>query len=88
MTNTWSRSSGGDKVAIHDIDTRKEIRSFSVPQATNALAVSADGKQIAVSHKTWREDLLNNPHIRQQQEEPADRTKITSNRCPFTISKR
>jgi WD40 repeat protein len=53
--------SGGDKVAIHDIETRKEIRSFVVPQATNSLAVSADGKLIAVSHKTIQSDLVNNP---------------------------
>jgi WD40 repeat protein len=53
--------SGGDKVAIHDIETRKEIRSFNVPMATNSLAVSADGKYIAVSHKTYKEDLINNP---------------------------
>ena len=53
--------SGGNKVAIHDIETRKELRSFSVPQASNSLAVSADGKFIAVSHKTYMNDLKNNP---------------------------
>jgi hypothetical protein len=53
--------SGGDKVAIHDIETRKEIRSFNVPQATNSVSVSADGKLIAVSHKTYKSDLVKNP---------------------------
>ena len=53
--------SGGDKVAIHDIETRKELRSFVVPQATNSLAVSTDGKYIAVAHKTYMSDLKNNP---------------------------
>jgi len=53
--------SGGDKVAIHEIETRKEIRSFVVPQATNSIAVSADGKLIAVSHKTYKSDLVQNP---------------------------
>lgn len=53
--------SEGNKVAIHDMATRKEIRSFNVPEATNAVAVSADGKYIAVSHKTWMEDLQKNP---------------------------
>jgi hypothetical protein len=53
--------SGGDKVAIHDIETRKELRSFVVPQATNSVAVSADGKLIAVAHKTYMPDLKNNP---------------------------
>jgi len=52
--------SGGDKVAIHDIETRKELRSFHVPDATNAVAVSTDGKKIAVSHKTYMSDLKNN----------------------------
>lgn len=52
---------GGVRVAVHDIATRKEVRSFSVPQATNALAISADGKYIAVSHKTYMEDLKKNP---------------------------
>jgi WD40 repeat protein len=53
--------SGGNKVAIHEIETRKEIRSFSVPEASNSLAVSVDGKYIAVSHKTYLSDLKNNP---------------------------
>lgn len=53
--------SGGDKVAVHDIVTRKELRSFVVPGATNSVAVSADGKYIAVSHKTYMPDLKNNP---------------------------
>ncbi len=53
--------SGGDKVAVHDIETRKELRSFVVPQATNSLAVSTDGKHIAVAHKTYMSDLKNNP---------------------------
>lgn len=52
---------GNDKVAIHDIETKKELRSFTVPQATNSVAVSADGKLIAVSHKTYISDLKNNP---------------------------
>jgi len=53
--------SGGDNVAIHDIETRKEIRSFNVPDATNSVAVSPDGTKIAVSHKTYMSDLKNNP---------------------------
>ena len=53
--------SGGDKVAIHEIETRKELRSFIVPQATNSVAVSADGKLIAVSHKTSKAELVKNP---------------------------
>jgi hypothetical protein len=53
--------SGGDKVAIHDIETRKELRSFVVPDATNSVAVSADQKYIAVAHKTYMSDLKNNP---------------------------
>lgn len=53
--------SGGDKVAIHDIETRKELRSFVVPEATNSVAVSADGKLIAVAHKTYKSDLVKNP---------------------------
>jgi WD40 repeat protein len=53
--------SGGDKVAVHDIETRRELRSFVVPQATNSVAVSADGKLIAVSHKTYKNDLVTNP---------------------------
>lgn len=53
--------SGAGKVAFHDIATRKELRSFDVPQATNAVAVSADGKLIAVSHKTYAEELKKDP---------------------------
>lgn len=53
--------SGGDKVAFHDIQSRKELRSFNVPGATNSVAVSADEKYIAVAHKTYMSDLKNNP---------------------------
>jgi WD40 repeat protein len=53
--------SGGDRVAIHDIETRKELRSFVVPAATNSVAVSADGKLIAVAHAPYKKDLVNNP---------------------------
>jgi len=53
--------SEGDKVGIHEIESRKEIRSFFVPQATNSLAVSTDGKLIAVSHNTYKSDLITNP---------------------------
>ena len=53
--------SEGDKVGIHEIETRKEIRTFVVPQATNSIAISADGKLIAVSHKTYKQDLVKNP---------------------------
>jgi hypothetical protein len=53
--------SEGNKVGIHEIETRKETRSFVVLQATNSLAISADGKLIAVSHSTYKSDLVNNP---------------------------
>lgn len=53
--------SEGNKVGIHEIESRKEVRTFSVPEATNSLAVRADGKLIAVSHKTYKTDLVNNP---------------------------
>jgi len=53
--------SGGDKVAIHEIESRKELRSFVVPDASNTLAVSPDDKLIAVSHKTYKSDLVEYP---------------------------
>jgi len=53
--------SGGDKVAVHEIESRKELRSFVVPDATNSVAISADDKLIAVSHKTYKSDLVKNP---------------------------
>ena len=53
--------SGGDNVAIHDIETRKELRSLHVPDETNSVAVSPDGSKIAVSHKTYMSDLKGNP---------------------------
>jgi WD40 repeat protein len=63
--------SGGDRVAIHDIETRKELRSFVVPGATNSVAVSADGKLIAVSHKPYMPDLKNNPaYINNKKQQP------------------
>jgi WD40 repeat protein len=63
--------SGGDKVAIHEIETRKELRSFNVPEATNSVAVSVDGKYIAVAHKTYMSDLKSNPaYINNKKNQP------------------
>jgi hypothetical protein len=63
--------SGTGKVAIHEIETRKEIRSFNVAAASNSVAVSTDGKLIAVSHRTYKSDLVKNPaYINNKKNQP------------------
>lgn len=53
-------SLSGQGVDFWDLETGEKVNSFSVPQATNSLAISPNGKLIAVSHRTYMEDLEKN----------------------------
>jgi WD40 repeat protein len=46
----------GDVISFINLETKKNEKSFSVPDATNSVAISPDGKLIAVSHKLYEED--------------------------------
>lgn len=46
----------GDNVSFINLETKKNEKSFTVPNATNSVAISPDGKLIAVSHKLYEDD--------------------------------
>ena len=50
----------GQGVEFWDLDNGQKINSFNVPQATNSVAISPNGKWIAVSHRTYMEELQKN----------------------------
>ena len=54
----------GDVVSFINLETVKKEKSFTVPDATNSVAISPDGKLIAVSHKLYEDDAK---HIGQLQ---------------------
>lgn len=57
----YALSLSGEGVDFWNLQSGKKEKSFSVNQATNSLAISPDGKVIAVSHQTYNEDLQSNP---------------------------
>jgi WD40 repeat protein len=52
-----------DEVAFWNIREGKVDKSFTVRDATNSLAISPDGKRIAVSHHLYESDARNIPHL-------------------------
>jgi WD40 repeat protein len=53
----YAISLSGDQVSFWNLKTQEKERYFDVPEATNALAISPDGKYLAVSHKTNAKEL-------------------------------
>jgi len=56
----YALSLSGQGVDFWNLESGKIDKSFSVAQATNSLAMSPDGKLIAVSHRTYNADLQAN----------------------------
>lgn len=54
----------GNNVDIYELSSRNLVRTIVVEDATNALAVSNDGKTVAVSHKLRAGDIQDIPSIR------------------------
>ncbi len=48
-----------DQVGFFNLATGKYDKSFTVPEATNSVDISPDGKLIAVSHKLYEKDADN-----------------------------
>ncbi|MBN1339393.1 MAG: hypothetical protein JXA03_08720 [Bacteroidales bacterium] len=54
----------GDEVSFWSLETGSKEKSYSVPNASNAIGISPDGKKLAVSHLPEKEDLfLINPNL-------------------------
>ena len=54
----------GPSVEIYDVVSGNLVRSIPVEEATNAVAISNDGKTVAVSHKLRKDDIADIPSIR------------------------
>lgn len=54
----------GEQLTVRAINNGDERRTIDVPGATNALAISPDGRFIAVSHRPTEEQLLKVPSVR------------------------
>ncbi|MCB0397597.1 MAG: hypothetical protein KDD36_13160 [Flavobacteriales bacterium] len=54
----------GDDVTFYELPSGNKKQSFTVPDATNSVAISPDGKLIAVSHKPTAPLLQQVPSIR------------------------
>ena len=54
----------GNNIDIYEISSGNLVRTIVVEDATNAVAVSNDGKTVAVSHKLRKDDIADIPTIR------------------------
>lgn len=52
-----------DEVSFINLQSAKKEKSFTVPDATNSVAISPDGKLIAVSHKLYERDAKKIPQL-------------------------
>ncbi|MDP2722981.1 MAG: hypothetical protein Q8O72_09505 [Bacteroidales bacterium] len=57
-------SISGNEITIWKLPSGEKIRSFILNQATNGLAVSPDGKYLAVSHKPNEKELKKEPYYK------------------------
>ncbi|MCC7503072.1 MAG: hypothetical protein IT229_11115 [Flavobacteriales bacterium] len=54
----------GDKVTLHELPSGRELRTITVPQATNAVALTPDGAMVAVCHRPTEAQLATVPSMR------------------------
>ena len=54
----------GNEVAFYELPSGKKLKSFTVKDATNSVALSVDETYIAVSHRPTEEQVKNSPTIR------------------------
>ena len=54
----------GEEVGFWNLTTRKKEKSFKVAEASNAIAISPDGKIIAVSHHLYEKDAKQIPALK------------------------
>ncbi len=65
-----------DEVAFWDLSTGSKSRSFQVRDASNGLAVSPDGRYIAVSHMPSESDLKKDPYYKNKKNKKALKTAL------------
>jgi len=52
-----------DEIQFWNLSTQKKEKSFTVAEASNSIAISPDGKLIAVSHHLYEKDAKNIPQL-------------------------
>lgn len=52
-----------DEIEFWNLSTQKKEKSFTVAEASNSIAISPDGKLIAVSHHLYEKDAKNIPQL-------------------------
>jgi len=62
--NKFAISLTAEEVAFWSLETGKKEKSFKVNHATNGIALSPDGKHIAVAHKVDEDELKKNPRYK------------------------
>ncbi|MEZ5084065.1 MAG: hypothetical protein R2750_11545 [Bacteroidales bacterium] len=60
----YAISLSGEEVAFWDLSSGSKEKSFKVNSATNGVAISPDGRKVAVSHRALEIDLENNPRFK------------------------
>ncbi|MCF6169519.1 MAG: hypothetical protein L3J66_00890 [Bacteroidales bacterium] len=54
----------GEEVSFWNLASKKKDKSFKVEKASNGIAISPDGKWIAVSHKLYEKDARQMPNLK------------------------
>ncbi len=65
----------GDEVGFFNLTTGRYDKSFTVPEAANSVAISPDGKLIAVSHKLYEKDADTYPTLKRDKKVRKDGLK-------------
>ena len=65
----------GNEVGFFNLDAGKSDKSFTVQDATNSVAISPDGKLIAVSHKLYEKDADTYPTLKRDKKAKKDGLK-------------
>ncbi|NOY49451.1 MAG: hypothetical protein GXO88_02620 [Chlorobi bacterium] len=60
----YALSLTNDEISFWNLHTRKKEKSFRVQDASNSLAISPDGKLIAVSHHLYEKDAKRIPQLK------------------------
>lgn len=76
----------GDKVVFFNLTTGKYDKSFTVPDATNSVAISPGGKLIAVSHKLYEKDAATYSILKRDKKAKKDGLKYKQEISLFEVA--
>ena len=76
----------GDEIGFWDLSTQKKGKSFTVPEASNGIAISPDGKIIAVSHHLYEKEAKQIPQLKRDKKSMKDALKYKQQISIFDAS--